>query len=245
MTASAEKLTIATSSGLVWLTLIFHFSAGLLALGSGFVAIVSTKGGRVHRRAGMIFVVAMIGLVVFAGGLYAFKGRYASLVGAAFPAYLVITALTTVRPLDGRYARSASIALMLLCFGVALNGFTWGTIALNSPTRMLDGAPAPMILFLATVALCAAIGDWRLIRAGSITGTRRIARHLWRMCFGLFVASGSFFLGQMKFLPQSLRILPLLLALGISPLLVLVYWMWRVRLRKKSGLVFMRDAPVA
>jgi len=102
-----------------------------------------------------------------------------------------------------------------------------------------------MILFLATVALCAAIGDWRLIRAGSITGTRRIARHLWRMCFGLFVASGSFFLGQMKFLPQSLRILPLLLALGISPLLVLVYWMWRVRLRKKSGLVFMRDAPVA
>jgi len=182
----------------------------------------------------MIFVTAMIALMALAAALYIYKGRYASLIGATFPAYLVFTALTTVRPLAGRYAKAASVALMLLCFGVALNGFTWGIITLNSPTRVLDGAPAQMILFLATIALLAAIGDARLLVAGSITGARRIARHLWRMCFGLFVASGSFFLGQMKFLPESLRILPLLLFLGISPLIVLLYWMWRVRLRKRS-----------
>ncbi|MFL5381463.1 MAG: hypothetical protein ACJ8GN_02940 [Longimicrobiaceae bacterium] len=51
------------------------------------------------------------------------------------------------------------------------------------------------------------------------------------MCFALFIASGSFFLGQMKFLPEPLRILPLMLALGVAPLFVLLYWMWRVRLR--------------
>ncbi|MGQ0646223.1 MAG: hypothetical protein ACT4P7_01560 [Gemmatimonadaceae bacterium] len=53
------------------------------------------------------------------------------------------------------------------------------------------------------------------------------------MCFGLFIASGSFFLGQMKCLPEPLQILPLLLALGVAPLVVLLYWMWRVRLRQR------------
>ena len=105
-------------------------------------------------------------------------------------------------------------------------------MALSNPTRVSNGVPALMVAFIGMVTMLASIGDWRLLRAGTITGARRLARHLWRMCFGLFIASGSFFLGQMKFLPEPLRILPLLGALGVSPLIVLLYWMWRVRLRK-------------
>ena len=56
-----------------------------------------------------------------------------------------------------------------------------------------------------------------------IKDARRLARYLWRMCFGLFIASGSFFLGQMKFLPQSLRILPLVGTLAVAPLVILLY----------------------
>jgi hypothetical protein len=86
--------------------------------------------------------------------------------------------------------------------------------------------------------LLAAIGDLRAIRAGGLRGSRRLARHLWRMCFGLFVATGSFFLGQMKFVPEPVRIVPLLLALAFAPILFLVYWMWRVRWRgRASGIV--------
>ena len=70
-----------------------------------------------------------------------------------------------------------------------------------------------------------------MIYEGGLRGTRRLARHLWRMCFGLFVATGSFFIGQMKFIPAPVRVVPLLFALGIAPLVVLLYWMWRVRLR--------------
>lgn len=95
-----------------------------------------------------------------------------------------------------------------------------------------------MILFLATIGMLAAIGDARMIRAGSITGTRRLARHLWRMCFGLFIATGSFFLGQMKFIPEPVRYMPLLGALAVAPLVILIYWMWRIRLRRKvAGLI--------
>ena len=65
-----------------------------------------------------------------------------------------------------------------------------------------------------------------------------MARHLWRMCFGLFVATGSFFLGQMKFITEPVRIVPVLLVLAFAPILFLFYWMWRVRVRGRlSGLV--------
>jgi hypothetical protein len=51
------------------------------------------------------------------------------------------------------------------------------------------------------------------------------------MCFALFIATGSFFLGQMKFIPEPVRIVPLLLVLALAPLPFLLYWMWRVRVR--------------
>ena len=89
-----------------------------------------------------------------------------------------------------------------------------------------------MMFFLATINLLAAVGDGRMIRAGGIRESRRLARHLWRMSFALFIASGSFFLGQMRFIPEPIRIVPLIVALAVSPLVMLVYWMWRVRLRQ-------------
>jgi membrane protein DedA with SNARE-associated domain len=52
------------------------------------------------------------------------------------------------------------------------------------------------------------------------------------MSFGLFIASGSFFLGQMKFIPEPIRIVPLIVILAVSPLVILLYWMWRVRLKQ-------------
>jgi len=104
--------------------------------------------------------------------------------------------------------------------------------------------PAGMMFFMATIVLLAAIGDLRMIRAGGIQGPRRLARHLWRMSFGVFIASGSFLLGQMKFIPEPIRISPLLLVLAVSPLVVLLYWMWRVRLKQNlRGL--MTAKPVA
>lgn len=51
-----------------------------------------------------------------------------------------------------------------------------------------------------------------MIRAGGIRGTRRLARHLWRMCFGLFIASGSFVaqLVMMKFMPAWMHSVPVI-----------------------------------
>jgi hypothetical protein len=103
-----------------------------------------------------------------------------------------------------------------------------------------------MMLFLATVNILAAVGDWRVTRSGELRGARRVARHLWRMCFGMFIATGSFFIGQMQVFPKPLRVLPLMLALGVAPLGALLYWMWRIRLRQSlRGLIMSQptEAP--
>jgi len=54
-------------------------------------------------------------------------------------------------------------------------------------------------------------------------------RHLWRMCFALFIATGSFFLGQAKVFPEELRIFPILAAPVLLVLLAMVYWWVRMR----------------
>lgn len=38
-----------------------------------------------------------------------------------------------------------------------------------------------------------AAGDVRVMRSEPLRGGARFARHLWRMCFALFIAAGSFF----------------------------------------------------
>jgi hypothetical protein len=41
-----------------------------------------------------------------------------------------------------------------------------------------------------------------MLASGRISDRQRITRHLWRMCFGLFIATGSFFLGQQAVFPR-------------------------------------------
>jgi hypothetical protein len=79
----------------------------------------------------------------------------------------------------------------------------------------------------------AALLDLKVIINGGIAGAARIARHLWRMCLAFFIATGSFFLGQMKVMPDwVLQFRPVLYALAFAPLAFLVFWMIRVRLTK-------------
>src|SRR5262249_22094399 len=108
---------------------------------------------------------------------------------------------------------------------VCISGFE----ALHSPTGPKNGVPVGMSFFMGIVCLLAATGDLRMLLRGGVFGTQRIVRHLWRMCFGLFIATGSFFLGQPQVFPAFLRKTSLLLIPGILPLLLLIFWLCRVR----------------
>jgi len=239
-----DRVTFATSSGIVWLALAVHFAAGLVAIVTGTIALAVAKGGRLHKQSGLVFTWAMVGLGLTAAGIGTYENRPGQVFGGLLAAYLVFSAMTTVKPLPG-IGQRFNVALMVLAFAYGVASLYGGVHEWLDPTVQVIGRPRvvpPMVV--GTVMLLAAIGDLRAIRSGGLRGSRRLARHLWRMCFGLFVATGSFFLGQMKFIPDPVRIVPLLLVLAFAPILFLFYWMWRVRVRGRlTGIVVGATQP--
>jgi hypothetical protein len=113
---------------------------------------------------------------------------------------------------------------------IGIGGWINGLEALHSPSGLKYGVPAGMHLFMGSVCLLAAAGDVRMLVRGGVFGLQRISRHLWRMCFGLFIANGSFFLGQgSKVFPAFVLKTGVLFVPAVLPLLLLIFWMIRVR----------------
>lgn len=237
-----DRVTFATSSGIAWLALAVHFVAGLVGIVAGTVALSAAKGGPLHKQTGMIFTWAMIVLGLTAAGIGTYEGVPSQVIAGLLAAYLVFTAMTTVKPLPGG-GRRLSVALMVFVFAFAITMLYDGTVEWLDPTVKVVGRPRVVPpLILGSVFALAAFGDFRALREGGLRGSRRLTRHLWRMCFGLFIATGSFFLGQMKFIPEPVRIMPLLLVLSFAPILFLLYWMWRVRVRGRLTGIIVRVA---
>ena len=215
-----------------------HITAGSVGLVSGYVALYSTKGAPVHRRIGTVFVYSMLTMCTM-GAILAVvhnKGPTINVPAALITASMVVTALTTVRP-PSPLTRRIDLAATIATLSVAIvNGIYAFQAFANGGTR--DGIPAfPFILF-GTAGLLATIGDVRIMRSGPLRGARRIARHLWRMCFALLVAALSFFIGQARVIPKPIRIMPLLALPLLVVIVTMIYWLWRVRIRHSlRGLV--------
>jgi hypothetical protein len=239
-----DRVTFATSSGLPMLALGLHFAAGLVSIVAGTIALSVAKGGQLHKQSGLIFTWAMIVLGLSAAAIGTYEKRPGQVFAGLLAAYLVFSAMTTVKPM-ARIGQRFNVVLMVLAFGYAVSSLYGGMTEWLDPTVKVIGRPRVVPpLVVGSVILLAAIGDLRAIRAGGLRGSRRLARHLWRMCFGLFIATGSFFLGQMKFVPEPVRIVPLLLVLAFAPILFLIYWMWRVRVRGRlSGILLSAPQP--
>jgi hypothetical protein len=213
--------------------LVAHVLAGAVSLIAGYLALATAKGATVHRRSGMTFVVAMLLMCAFGGVLAARAGGpwgWVNFRAATLTAYLVVTALTTVR--------MPPVGARALTIGGALVAATVGTISLSFGIEAIasggsrQGVPAFPFFLFGVVGLLGAAGDLRVLRSGTPIGVKRIARHLWRMSFALLIAAMSFFFGQQKVMPEAMRI-PLLLAAPVLAVVVaMLYWLWRVRFRR-------------
>lgn len=206
--------------------LILHILGGTIGLLSGTLAIAVRKGSSLHRASGDVFTIAMLSLA--SSGLYLaiLKSQHGNMIGSIITFYLIATAWlaghrSSTGPLDW--------AALVVGIGGAAAVITLGVQSLHAPDK---NAPAGMAFFFAVVLLLAAIGDIRVLIAGGISGRRRITRHLWRMCFGLFIATGSFFLGQQQVFPAFLRGSIFLTILALLPFPFMIYWLFRVRFSK-------------
>jgi uncharacterized membrane protein len=204
--------------------LVVHVSAGCLAIFAGAVAISVRKGERLHRTFGQAFVVAMLVMGFFATYL-SFVKQPGTIVGGILAGYLVATAWMTVRRPQGDVGRFEKIAILVALGCVAIE-YAFGAMAMRSPTGRVFGYPSALYFVFGSIAALAAAGDLRMIRRGGVSGSARIGRHLWRMCFALFLATGSF-LGQVMKL--SVGGSPVLVVLGLAPLVLMIFWLIRVR----------------
>jgi hypothetical protein len=212
-----------------------HIVAGGLAIVLGGIALVAPKGRTLHRTSGILFVYAMLTMGI-SGSLMAAAQSFTNpnVLGGFMSAYFVTTALTAVRPASP-WTKRLNAGALAVALGLALFEITQGVKALGTPRRAINGVPAFMLFFLATVTMLSAAGDIRVMRSGVLRGASRLRRHLWRMCFALFIAAGSFFSIRARvarvlpepFTTGPMRALPVLLIF-----IAMFYWLWRVRGRR-------------
>lgn len=174
--------------------LLIHICGGVIGILAGSTALAASKGSSLHRRSGVVFVVAMLSMAA-AGSYVAFvKGQPTNVMAGIFTIYLVATAWLTMMRKEEETGR--------IEFGLLLLGLAAGTSSLIlgwQATHRAEGIAAgesvvPYVIF-GSAALLAVAGDVRMLVRGGVSGAQRLVRHFWRMCFALFIAAGSFFVG--------------------------------------------------
>jgi uncharacterized membrane protein len=216
--------------------LFLHMGGGTVGIVTGAVALASRKGERLHRVFGKVFLVAMLinavaatclASVLVARGVAA---QWSNVFGGAATFYLVTTAWATVRRQPGTVGRFEMVALMV-ALGLAALSLS-GLLKLANGGKPDNDVPVAAPIIFAAVAVMAAGLDLRVILRGGVSGVQRLARHLWRMCAGLFIACGSFFIGQQQVMPKFVQGSPFLIALGVAPIFLMIFWLFRVRMAK-------------
>jgi len=215
--------------------LIVHISAGTLGIVSGYAAVSVRKGGRLHRLFGTVFFLSMLTVSTLAVYLALFVPPIHS--GGAPPSasvsvgiltfYLAATAWMTVKRKEGGvglFEKGALIAVLGVTVALLIFGLRTASIPKAQP-----GSYVPFFVFACFAAFAAAM-DLKVILRGGISGAPRIARHLWRMCFALFFAAAFFFLGQQGVMPRFMRGSPILFVPALAPLVLMLFWLFRVRL---------------
>jgi uncharacterized membrane protein len=202
---------------------VVHAVMAVLGLASGYVALYSAKGARLHRKSGMVFVYVMVTMALLGSVLAAVLSKQpATNIPVGFlTSYLVITGLAAVRP-PAAGARWLHLGGLLVVAALTAVFLTFGIEAVANGGYRGDVPAFPMFLF-GGAGLLAAIGDVRILRSGHLQGAKRIARHLWRLSFALLIAA----ISSGRIIPKSLHT-PLVLALpALAVLVPMRYFLWR------------------
>ena len=215
-----------------------HIASGILALLSGTAAVVARKGGPIHARAGTWFFGSMLVLGVTAAILEPFRNPPGSPIGGLFVCYFVATSWVAARRRDGTTGKFEIIACAVALGTGAImiyGGFNGSTT---------PAGPGP-VFALGGVSLLAGLLDLNAVLRRKLTPAQRIGRHLWRMLFAFFIATGSFFLGQQDVLPKAVQGSPILFVLAFAPFAIMAFWLVRLRFAKAIARLKLRTPPPA
>ncbi|HET7843483.1 MAG TPA: hypothetical protein VFL14_04990, partial [Xanthomonadales bacterium] len=174
-----------------------HVAGGSVALVAGALAFAFRKGGRAHVLAGRGFVVGMLVLGATAAILGPMKAQPddGMVFAGVYVAYLVLTSWWTMRNRAARAGAAEAVAA-IVALGCAALFVGHGVDVLGTDPTGIERSKAFASIFNGVVMLLAGIGDVAYLVRRTLTRVQRLTRHLWRMCIAMFIATGSFFLGQ-------------------------------------------------
>ena len=191
---------------------IVHVAAGTLAVLAGAAAFLLPKGRAPHALAGRVFVVSLL-VTALGGSVYAAElGDPLSALIGLLCSYLVTTSWLTVRR-GPRPGRAVEGALAIVAAAIASGFALCAVLAARSSGGMFAGFPmAPYAIFSLVAGLCV-VADLAVTARRSLARRHRLARHLWRMGFALWIAAGSLLDGPgTKIFPEGLHGTPILTA---------------------------------
>ncbi len=238
--AYADRLNVSPQAAL-WVQigaaalLVLHIGGGGIGIVSGAAALVYRKGSRPHRLAGRLFFFAMLVSYTVAACVAPFlkTGQRTNTVAGILALYLLLSGWRAGRERDFRASQFEYLGLVAALLIIAASLLLFVTGAKDSG----------IFIMFSVVGAVAAAGELNVILRPTVSRVSRLARHLWRMCFSLFIASGSFFLGQQRIMPGWLRGSPILFVCALAPLAAMVFWLVWVRLpRKRAAAVHSQPA---
>ena len=212
--------------------LVVHIGGGVVGILSGFAALFLRKGSQLHRVAGLIFFVSMIVMAASASylGYVHPDGDIGDIISGFLTIYMASTAWMTVKRRSGETG-AFEIGAFIVAAAGAVFILLHTQYTIRNGTAFLGGYPG--FMFGGIMAL-AAVLDLSVILRGGMSGAQRMARHLWRMCFALFIAAGSFFLGQMQVFPESIRRIEIISVPVVMVIALMIYWLIRVLFVKRK-----------
>ena len=203
---------------IVWL---IHFPTGTVAILAAFAAFYYPKGSSKHKKAGQVFMIAMLIMLISGGIAGAVKGSSDDVFLAALVLYTVFTAWLAVRYRSPVIGKLEYIALAyIVIFGLA-------ALSINPEW---DKVREPGVYtFNAIMALIFAVGDVRNILLKGMKRTHRLARHIWRISFSLVWAALAFSDKIIKMLDSTIDQMPHVVVIPATLVLcIMFYWLYRI-----------------
>lgn len=214
-----------------------HVVSGTIAVLAGAAALAVRKGAATHIGAGRTFTIAMAlsSAVGAALGLIRVDAFYITFHAGVLGVTLILGGWLTARMRSSRLTRAS--ALVGVVNGLNTTGLVAaGAYALSLPEGKFLGFHAANYFFLSGMAGIAALGDISLIFRKALSDRYRIARHLWRMCLGFFIAAGSAFTGPgAKVFPEAVRSSGILSLPELIIIVLMLFWLGRTLLRRSPS----------
>lgn len=221
--AYSVKLEVASDAPLLVvlgadIILYAHILGGMIGLVAGVVASLSHKGGCTHRFSGQVFFYSM--LISYAIALFVApflpveQGQ--NTLAALLSLYLLLSAFHAAK---NRAYQASWVEKAGLIFSLSI--IVACAIFIKTSGPDVDTGVFYMFVVVSAIAF---LGDLSILIRKSISQRSRIVRHVWRICFTFFIASGSLFFGQGQLFPLWFNESAFPQLFAMFPIVMLLIW---------------------